>query len=133
MKGEFLAGRVKRGTQKSGNDLLTDTEGSAYAHTPLNNPPPTPAAQVEVEVGVEVWALSLALVLSDCLVSSPSTISLSTEHTWPRISAQLAERPWTYGVVSHKKTLVGPCIMSPEDPMLSEAPILIFSKSVFRK
>ena len=93
--------------------------------------PPPPAAQVEVEAGVEAWALSLALALSDCLVSSPSTVSLSTERTWPRISAQLAERPWTYGVVSHQKTLVGSCIMSPEDPMLSEA--LIFSKSVFRK
>lgn len=130
MKGEFLVGRVKRGTQKSGNDLLIDLEGSACAHTPLNKPC-LQLLRWRWKLGWRRWALRFAQTLSDCLVSSPLAISLGPESTWPRISAHLAERPWTYGVVSHKKTLVGPCKTAPEDPLLSEAPILIFSKSFF--
>lgn len=71
-----------------------------------------PAAQVEVEVGVEAVGPTICTGSLRLLVSSPLAISLSTECTWPRISVQLAERPWTYGMVSHKKKkpLVGPCI-----------------------
>ena len=90
-----------------------------------------PAAQVEVEVGVEAVGPTICTGSLRLLVSSPLAISLSTECTWPRISVQLAERPWTYGMVSHKKTPCWTLYMSPEDLLLSEAPILIFSKSLF--
>ena len=57
---------TKRGTQKSGNDLLIDLEGSACAHTPLNKPC-LQLPRWRWKLGWRRWALPFAQTLSDCL------------------------------------------------------------------